>query len=116
MYLELYIIYFTGLRNYFILSIERKKKLENFLFQVQAAEELNAAKEEIKTVKNDLKSFYQKQLDAMLAERVSDYQQKLDSIVQITNEENKLMKLQMNNQMVNLKEKLENLQIVLKVV
>lgn len=42
----------------------------------------------------------------MLAERVADYQRKLDEIVQVTNEENKLIKLQMNNQMVNLKERL----------
>lgn len=42
----------------------------------------------------------------MLAEKVSDYQRKLDGIVQITNEENKLIKLQMNKQMANLKEKL----------
>jgi len=56
-------------------------------------------------VKNDLKSFYQKQLDAMLAEKVSDYQRKLDGIVQITNEENKLIKLQMNNQIINFKER-----------
>jgi len=60
-------------------------------------------------VKNDLKSFYQKQLDAMLAEKVSDYQRKLDSIVQITNEENKFLKLQLNNQIINFKERLEKL-------
>lgn len=57
-------------------------------------------------MKNELKNFYQKQLDAMLAEKVSDYQRKLDGIVQITSEENKLTKLQMNNQMINLKERL----------
>jgi len=60
-------------------------------------------------VKNDLKSFYQKQLDAMLAEKVSDYQRKLDEIVQITNEENKLIKLQMNNQIINFKERLKKI-------
>lgn len=60
-------------------------------------------------MKNDLKSFYQKQLDAMLAEKVSDYQRKLDEIVQITNEENKLIKLQMNNQIVNFKERLKKI-------
>lgn len=42
----------------------------------------------------------------MLAEKVSDYQRKLDGIVHITNEENKLIKLQLNNQIVNLKERL----------
>lgn len=57
-------------------------------------------------MKTELKSFYQKQLDAMLTEKVQDYQRKLDGIVQITNEENKLMKLQMNNQIVNYKERL----------
>lgn len=41
----------------------------------------------------------------MLVEKVNDYQRKLDGIVQITNEENKLIKLQMNKQMANLKEK-----------
>lgn len=41
----------------------------------------------------------------MLIEKVTDYQRKLDGIVQITNEENKLIKLQMNKQMSNLKEK-----------
>jgi len=46
----------------------------------------------------------------MLAEKVSDYQRKLDEIVQITNEENKLIKLQMNNQIINFKERLEKLQ------
>lgn len=56
-------------------------------------------------MKSELKSFYQKQLDALLSEKLSDYQRKLDEIVQITNEENKLMKLQMNNQMANFKEK-----------
>lgn len=45
----------------------------------------------------------------MLAEKVSDYQRKLDGIVQITNEENKLIKLQMNNQIINFKERLEKL-------
>lgn len=45
----------------------------------------------------------------MLSEKVSDYQQKLDGIVQITNEENKLIKLQMNNQINNIKERLKNL-------
>jgi len=60
-------------------------------------------------VKNDLKSFYQKQLDAMLAEKVSDYQRKLDEIVQITNDENKLIKLQMNNQIINFKERLKKI-------
>jgi len=60
-------------------------------------------------VKSELKLFYQKQLDAMLSEKVSDYQQKLDGIVQITNEENKLIKLQMNNQINNIKERLKNL-------
>lgn len=60
-------------------------------------------------MKNDLKNFYQKQLDAMLAEKVSDYQRKLDEIVQITNEENKLIKLQMNNQIVNFKERLKKI-------
>ncbi|XP_015373580.1 PREDICTED: amyotrophic lateral sclerosis 2 chromosomal region candidate gene 12 protein homolog [Diuraphis noxia] len=75
--------------------------------EAQTAEELNAAKDEIKTVKNDLKSFYQKQLDAMLAEKISDYQRKLDGIVKITNEENKFLKLQMKNQIVNFKEKYE---------
>jgi len=81
----------------------------NIVIKAQTAEELNAAKEEIKTVKNDLKSFYQKQLDAMLAEKVSDYQRKLDGIVQITNEENKLIKLQMNNQIINFKERLKRI-------
>lgn len=76
-------------------------------------EELNMAKDELKTVKIDLKSFYQKQLDAMLSEKVSDYQQKLDGIVQITNEENRLIKLQMNNQIANFKEKLEPLKLYL---
>lgn len=42
----------------------------------------------------------------MLAEKVTDYQRKLDEIVQITNEENKLIKLQMNNQIINFKERL----------
>lgn len=56
-------------------------------------------------MKSELKNFYQKQLDAMLSEKVSDYQRKLDGIVQITNEENKLTKLQMNNQMINFKER-----------
>lgn len=46
----------------------------------------------------------------MLAEKVSDYQRKLDGIVQITNEENKLLKLQMNNQIVNYKERLSTFQ------
>jgi len=59
-------------------------------------------------VKKELKLFYQKQLDAMLSEKVSDYQQKLDGIVQITNEENKLIKLQMNNQIINIKERSKN--------
>jgi len=59
-------------------------------------------------VKRELKLFYQKQFDAMLSEKVSDYQQKLDGIVQITNEENKLIKLQMNNQIINIKERLKN--------
>lgn len=44
----------------------------------------------------------------MLAEKVSDYQRKLDGIVQITTEENKLIKLQLNNQISNLKERLNN--------
>lgn len=44
----------------------------------------------------------------MLAEKVSDYQRKLDGIVQITTEENKLIKLQLNNQISNLKERLSN--------
>lgn len=48
----------------------------------------------------------------MLAEKVSDYQRKLDGIVQITNEENKLIKLQLNNQIVNLKERLNNSKII----
>lgn len=60
-------------------------------------------------MKNDLKTFYQKQLDAMLTEKVSDYQRKLDGIVQITNEETKLIKLQMNNQIINFKERLKKL-------
>lgn len=72
---------------------------------METAEELSAAREELKTVKDELKSFYQKQLDAMLAEKVSDYQRKLDGIVQITNEENRLTKLQLNNQIVKLKER-----------
>lgn len=59
-------------------------------------------------MKKELKLFYQKQLDAMLSEKVSDYQQKLDGIVQITNEENKLIKLQMNNQIINIKERSKN--------
>lgn len=59
-------------------------------------------------MKNELKSFYQKQLDALLSEKVSDYQRKLDGIVQITNEEKKLIKLQLNNQIVNFKERLKN--------
>lgn len=50
----------------------------------------------------------------MLSEKVSDYQHKLDGIVQITNEENKLIKLQMNNQIINIKERLKNLEIVFK--
>ncbi|KAL4092325.1 hypothetical protein QTP88_026848 [Uroleucon formosanum] len=92
--------------------LDQKRRIENIVDQMksteaQTADELNAAKEEIKTVKNDLKNFYQKQLDAMLAEKVSDYQRKLDEIVQITNEENKLIKLQMNNQIVNFKERYE---------
>ncbi|XP_060875400.1 microtubule-associated tumor suppressor 1 homolog [Metopolophium dirhodum] len=92
--------------------LDQKRRIEDIVDQMknteaQTAEELNAAKEEIKTVKNDLKSFYQKQLDAMLAEKVSDYQRKLDGIVQITNEENKLIKLQMNNQIINFKERYE---------
>ncbi|XP_022167452.1 coiled-coil domain-containing protein 150-like isoform X1 [Myzus persicae] len=92
--------------------LDQKRRIEDIVDQMksteaQTAEELNAAKEEIKTVKNDLKSFYQKQLDAMLSEKVSDYQRKLDGIVQITNEENKLIKLQMNNQIINLKERYE---------
>lgn len=48
----------------------------------------------------------------MLAEKVSDYQRKLDGIVQITNEENKLIKLQLNNQIVNLKERLNNSKLI----
>ncbi|XP_008185728.2 microtubule-associated tumor suppressor 1 homolog [Acyrthosiphon pisum] len=92
--------------------LDQKRRIEDIVDQMksteaQTAEELNAAKEEIKTVKNDLKSFYQKQLDAMLAEKVSDYQRKLDGIVQITNEENKFIKLQMNNQIINFKERYE---------
>uniref|UniRef100_A0A2S2NYI8 Uncharacterized protein n=1 Tax=Schizaphis graminum TaxID=13262 RepID=A0A2S2NYI8_SCHGA len=92
--------------------LDQKRRIEDIVDQMksseaQTAEELNAAREEIKTVKNDLKSFYQKQLDAMLAEKVSDYQRKLDEIVQITNEENKLIKLQMNNQIINYKERYE---------
>ncbi|XP_060853971.1 rho-associated protein kinase 2-like [Rhopalosiphum padi] len=92
--------------------LDQKRRIEDIVDQMksteaQTAEELNAAREEIKTVKNDLKSFYQKQLDAMLAEKVSDYQRKLDGIVQITNEENKLIKLQMNNQIINYKERYE---------
>ncbi|CAI6362973.1 unnamed protein product [Macrosiphum euphorbiae] len=92
--------------------LDQKRRIEDIVDQMkstetQTAEELNAAKEEIKTVKNDLKSFYQKQLDAMLAEKVSDYQRKLDGIVQITNEENKLIKLQMNNQIIHFKERYE---------
>lgn len=92
--------------------LDQKRRIEDIVDQLknteaQTAEELNAAKEELKTVKNDLKSFYQKQLDAMLAEKVSDYQRKLDGIVQITNEENKLIKLQMNNQIINFKERYE---------
>lgn len=76
-----------------------------FVIKAQTAEELNAAKEELNTVKTELKSFYQKQLDAMLSEKVSEYQRKLDGIVQITNEENKLIKLQMSNQIANYKER-----------
>lgn len=60
-------------------------------------------------MKNDLKTFYQKQLDAMLTEKVSDYQRKLDGIVQITKEETKLIKLQMNTQIINFKERLKKL-------
>lgn len=56
-------------------------------------------------MKSELKSFYQKQLDALLSEKLSDYQSKLDGIIQITNDESKLMKLQMNNQISNFKEK-----------
>lgn len=63
-------------------------------------------------MKTELKSFYQKQLDAMLSEKVSDYQHKLDGIVQITNEENKLIKLQMNNQLVNIKERFKDVYII----
>ncbi|VVC30517.1 Hypothetical protein CINCED_3A001632 [Cinara cedri] len=90
--------------------LDQKRRIEDIVNQMRSAEiknaeELNAAKEEIKSVKNELKSFYQKQLDGMLAEKVSDYQRKLDGIVQITNEENKLIKLQMNKHMANLKEK-----------
>lgn len=48
----------------------------------------------------------------MLSEKVSDYQRKLDGIVQITNEENKLIKLQMNNQLVNIKERFKNVYII----
>lgn len=77
----------------------------HFVIKAQTAEELNAAKEELNTVKTELKSFYQKQLDSMLSEKVSEYQRKLDGIVQITNEENKLIKLQMSNQIANYKER-----------
>lgn len=48
----------------------------------------------------------------MLSEKVSDYQRKLDGIVQITNEENKLIKLQMNNQLVNIKERFKHVYII----
>ncbi|XP_022175593.1 uncharacterized protein PFB0765w-like [Myzus persicae] len=92
--------------------LDQKRKIEGIVDQMksteaQTAEELNAAKDEIKTLKNDLRSFYQKQLDCVLAEKVSDYQRKLDGIVQITKEENKLIKIQMNNQIINFKERYE---------
>ncbi|XP_016662532.1 myosin-J heavy chain-like [Acyrthosiphon pisum] len=92
--------------------LDQKRKIEDIVDQMKStqaktAEELNAANEKVKTVKNDLKIFYQKQLDAMLAEKVSDYQRKLDGIVQITNEETKLIKLQMNNKIINFKERYE---------
>ncbi|XP_060880546.1 calponin homology domain-containing protein DDB_G0272472-like isoform X2 [Metopolophium dirhodum] len=92
--------------------LDQKRGIEDIVDQMKSTQaktavELDAANKKVRTVKNDLKIFYQKQLDAMLAEKVSDYQRKLDGIVQITNEETKLIKLQMNNQIINFKERYE---------
>ncbi|XP_050534860.1 putative autophagy-related protein 11 [Daktulosphaira vitifoliae] len=92
--------------------LDQKRRIEEIVNQMknsesQTIEELNEAKEEIKTIKNELKLFYQKQVDAMLADKVTEYQRKLDGIVQMTNEENNLIKRQMANKMSSLKEKYE---------
>ncbi|XP_050437202.1 uncharacterized protein MCAP_0864-like isoform X2 [Adelges cooleyi] len=99
--------------------LDQKRRIEEIVNEMknkeaQTIDELNEAKEEIKTVKNELKLFYQKQLDAMLAEKVIDYQRKLDGIVQMTNEENNLIKRQMANKLSALKERYEKDKIQLK--